>query len=52
VKTKKYKLKILDVKTNYVRFKEVNLTPGQIEQLKLKINIVENGYKLLDVWEV
>ena len=49
---KTYKLKILDVKTNYVRFKEVNLTPEKLKQLKTKINIAENGYKLLDVWEV
>ena len=37
---------------NHVRFKEVNLTPENLKQLKTKINIVENGYKLLDVWEV
>jgi hypothetical protein len=49
---KKYKLKIIDIKTNHVRFKEVNLTPEKLKQLKTKINIVENGYKLLDVWEV
>jgi hypothetical protein len=49
---KKYKLKIIDIKTNHVRFKELNLTDEKLKQLKTKINIVENGYKLLDVWEV
>lgn len=49
---KTYKLKILDVKTNYVRFKEVNLTPTQIELIKKKLQVVENGFKLLDVWEI
>lgn len=49
---KKYKLKIIDINTNHVRFKELNLSDEKLKQLKMKINIVENGYKLLDVWEV
>ncbi len=49
---KKYKLKIIDINTNHVRFKELNLSDEKLKQLKTKINIVENGFKLIDIWEL
>jgi len=52
MKTKRYKVKILCTRTDFVRFKELNLTDEHYFQMKKQINkIAPNGYKLMDLWQ-
>ncbi len=53
MKIKRYKVKILCTRTDFVRFKELNLTDEHYFQMKKQINkIAPNGYKLMDIWEL
>ena len=52
MKTKRYKVKILCTRTDFVRFKELNLTDEHYLQMKKQVNVATpNGYKLLDIWQ-
>ena len=51
--TKRYKVKILCTRTDFVRFKELNLTDEHYKQMKKQVNkTAPNGYKLLEIWEL
>lgn len=53
MKTRKYKLKLLCIRTNFVRYRELNLTDDHYLQMKKQVNVATpNGYKLLEIWEL
>jgi hypothetical protein len=53
MKTKRYKLKILCTRTDFVRFKEVNLTDESYVQMKKKLNVkTPNDYILKEITEL
>jgi hypothetical protein len=49
--TKRYKLKLLCTRTNFVRYRECNLTEEHYFQMKKQVNVATpNGYILLEIW--
>ena len=53
MKIKRYKVKILCTRTDFVRFKELNLTDEHYLKMKNQDNnTAPNGKKLIEIWEL